>query len=344
MDDDVVAKILVRLDVEDVVRCKSVCKSWYNLISSNDFVNAHLKRSYNNNREHGYKRIRLLKLRDYMMIGSCNGLICISLKFVELLVTNPSTREVRKLPMPPYNYRGKVCWGFGYDSCTDDYKVVVGFEESKHHMRFQVLSLKSNQWKSLKPTKWKFVEDRDHINYNTNTYDCTGFLYNGALHWFMDDDTKKKKKKKVILSFDLSLEKFKEIPLPNDRKYVYDGRNIIGVFEERLCICISKWYDCFASYDLQTWVMKSCNGWHTIWVMKNDNCWERLPRDYEGNKYGSVTPAYKLDFIQDNTWHLCNDKKGKIDLSLKSWYHIAFPIFVKSLVSPLEKKKKKKKE
>ncbi|XP_071687358.1 F-box/kelch-repeat protein At3g06240-like [Rutidosis leptorrhynchoides] len=337
--DAVVEEILKRLHVDDVVRCKSVCKSWYNLISSNDFVKAHLKRNYSSNREHGYLRIRLhpminkyIELRNCMMVGSCNGLVCISTNtnnVPELLVTNPSTREVRQLPMAPYKYRGRLCWGFGYDSSTDDYKVVVGFEESMHHMRFQVLSLKSNQWKSLKPNKWKFVEDCEYLTYNTtrNTYD-RGFLYNGALHWFMDDT---KKKKKVILSFDLTLKKFKEIPLPNDMVDMYGHRNRLGLFEEHLCICEFNCYDYYAKHR-QTWVMKSYNGW------------QLLPRDYEGNKYGSVTRAYVLDFIPDNTWHLVFDHKRNKHMSSKSWLNVGAPIFVKSLVSPLMKKKNNKSE
>ncbi|XP_071687365.1 putative F-box protein At3g16210 [Rutidosis leptorrhynchoides] len=149
---DVVVEIVARLDVEDVIRCKSVCKSWYNLISSDYFVKTHLKRSYNNNRKHGYIRIRLhwminnvTKLRGCTMVGSCDGLVCISPDKGEFLITNPSTREVRKLPMIPYRVRERMCWGFGYDPFTDDYKVVVGFNESEHHMCFHVLSLKSNK-------------------------------------------------------------------------------------------------------------------------------------------------------------------------------------------------------
>ncbi|XP_071689964.1 F-box/kelch-repeat protein At3g06240-like [Rutidosis leptorrhynchoides] len=328
--DDVVEEIVTRLDVEDVVRCKSVCKSWYNLISSNYFVKAHLNRSYiNNNREHGYLRIRIHWhfnvfsngiLPDCIMAGSCNGLVCISPKPGELLVTNPSTREVRKLPMLPYKI-GINVWGFGYDSLTDDYKVVVGFNEFKHHMRFQVFSLKSN--------KWKFVGDCDYLTYNTyNTkHRICGFLYDGALHRFMDDT---KNKKTIILSFDLSLEKFKEIPLPNDTKYVCDDYrgNRLGMFEERLCIL--RYNDIYA---------KSCKKW----VMNNYNSWQLLPDDYKGNKYGAATPAYLLYFFKDNTWRLVDDRKENKHWSYQSWSNVGNPIFVKSLVSPYPCEKPKKK-
>ncbi|XP_071687351.1 F-box protein CPR1-like [Rutidosis leptorrhynchoides] len=327
---DVVELILARSDVEDVLRFKSICKSWYSLISSDYFVKAHLKRSYNNSREHGSLRILLHwiinnvtnnKLRNCMMVGSCNGLVCVSTKFKhEFLVTNPCTKEVRKLPMFPYKI-GINVWGFVYDFLTDDYKVVVGRNESKHHIRFQVLSLKSD--------KWKFVGDGDYLNYNTdantrNPY-C-GILYDGALHWYMDVT---KKKKKVILSFDLSLEKFQEIPLPNEMEYKSDDRNVLGLFEERLCIL--RYCDAVASYT-------------QIWVMKNYNCWQLLPPDYEGTKYGDAITAHVLNLTPDNTWRLCDDDKGTIDLSWYRWYHmITYPIFVKSLVSTLKKKKKNNK-
>ncbi|XP_071687355.1 F-box/kelch-repeat protein At3g06240-like [Rutidosis leptorrhynchoides] len=246
------------------------------------------------------------------MVGSCNGLVCISNFPDELLVTNPSTREVRKLPMIPHKIAINICWGFGYDSTSDDYKVVAGFSESKHHMRFEVLSLKSN--------KWKFVGEGDYLTYNTNTNDSIcGFLYDGALHWFMNDT---KKKRKMIVSFDISSENFKEIPLPNDKEYVYDKIDRLGMFEECLCI-----FRCYYDHDSYSYCQR-------IWVMKNYNCWQLLPRD----KYGDDTTAYILEFTPDNTWRLFYDHKGNKHMFSQSWNNITSPIFVKSLVSPNKKK------
>ncbi|XP_071687395.1 F-box/kelch-repeat protein At3g06240-like [Rutidosis leptorrhynchoides] len=264
---DVVEEVLARLDVRDVLRYKSVCKSWYNLISSIYFVKAHLKHSYNSNRQYGYLRIRLdanfskiphdYEWCSFKTVGSFNGLVCICSNNGLFLVINPSTREVRNLPMMAYNDRRKLCWGFGYDSSTDDYKVVVGFNGSKHHIRFQVFSLKS--------TKWKIIgDDYYYLTYNTKTNDpICGFLHAGALHWFMYDT---KKNKRVIFSFDLSLEKLKEIPQPDDPEYVCDNQNILGTFEERLCI----FHDVHAN-PRQTWVMEMYDSW------------QLLPHDYEGH-------------------------------------------------------------
>ncbi|XP_071687401.1 F-box/kelch-repeat protein At3g23880-like [Rutidosis leptorrhynchoides] len=285
----VVEDILARLDVKDVSRCKCICKLWYKLISSNYFAKAHLKSSYNNNREHGYLRIQLHRMiNNYtelpycMMVGSCDGLVCISPIDGKLLVTNPSTREVRKLPNLPYNSRFNVCWGFGYDFSTDDYKVVVGFNESEHHMRFQVLSLKSNQW--------KIIGEIDTLTYYT-LIPGSGVLYDGALHWLVYDT---KEKKTVLLSFDLSLEKFKEIPQPCDYP------NTLGTFEE--CLCIVGPYN-------------SISNSRDTWVMNKYGCWQMLPCDYKGDKYADATTVYLLHVVKDHTWRLRYGDKENVDMS-----------------------------
>ncbi|GKB01307.1 putative F-box domain-containing protein [Tanacetum coccineum] len=308
-------EILLRLDAEDLLRCKSVCKSWYSLISSPYFVKAHLKHACNNNRELGHFRIQLNWKMCFvnMMVGSSNGLVCISPYLAEFLVTNPSTREVKQLPTLPYRNRSKLCWGFGYDSSTDDYKLVVGANQDSHLMRFQVLSLKSNQWKFL-----------GELNYDYYCRHGPGFLYNGALHWFMDDPNNSMNK--VILAFDLSLEKFKEIPPPDDTTYVCDYRTKLGIFEE--CLCVFRIAFSFNENDtyLPTWVMKNYN-------VKQS--WELIPCDYEKNEVVAATPAYMVDYdISCNSWRLCDDAKGNIDLSWRCWDNIGAPIFVKSLVSP----------
>ncbi|XP_076893333.1 F-box protein CPR1-like [Bidens hawaiensis] len=169
---DVVEQILVRLDVKDLIQYKSVCKSWLSLISGPRFVQAHLNhniKSDRDNRQLGHRRIchskympkdRWVRWNEIIVIvGSCNGLVCFSPRDVELVVTNPLTREQKKLPTPPYRLnmdgismiRVLVCWGFGYDSCADDYKVIVGFRNTFdiNWTTFFVLTLKSNTWKVI---------------------------------------------------------------------------------------------------------------------------------------------------------------------------------------------------
>ena len=129
---DVVEVILLKSGVKDLVQWKRVCKSWYSLISSNRFVKAHLKNMCNkDDYELGHTRICIPYIPaneriPWKIVGSSNGLICVSPLIVDarIFLSNPSTREVRKLPMAPLLPKSvtyKLCFSFGYDSSTDYY-------------------------------------------------------------------------------------------------------------------------------------------------------------------------------------------------------------------------------
>ncbi|MFS7959811.1 putative F-box domain-containing protein [Helianthus anomalus] len=289
MPDDVVEQILVRLDVEDLIRFKSVCHSWLYVISSPFFVKAHLKHAYmtdHNNPQLGHRRVclptafgedMLYSLNLVHILGSCNGLLCVSPRGFKLVVTNPSTREHKKLPTPPYrlcdihyicSVREVVSWGFGYDSsAADDYKVIAGFMKRKRTGSkvtvFHLLTLKSNTWKFIGQVKyWRFC------------HGVSGILCGGALHWIMTGKKKNEKKKKmnVIISLDLSTEEFKEIPL-RDASLLYeygDNHILLGVIEE--CLCIYR-----SGYPPST----------KKWVMRN-NKWEVFIDDHCQSKYDIV--------------------------------------------------------
>ncbi|GJW97863.1 putative F-box domain-containing protein [Tanacetum coccineum] len=235
--------IFLRLDVRNLIRCKSVCKLWKSLFSDSHFIKAHLNRSYNSN-ENGLKRIgEAIFLRrnryGYSIIGSSYGLVCFT-DGHELLVANPLTREVKPVPNPsnhvkPFPNRNEPfkdddsCWGFGYDSLRDDYKVVCGVQKGKGRTYFKVFSLKSNAWNVI-----------GEVNYTcTNLQHPAGILCNGAIHWVMNP--KAQKSKEVILSFDLSKEEFKKVPQPNYARYYkldnrFRLRRSLGIMEECLCI------------------------------------------------------------------------------------------------------------
>ena len=230
--DDIYEKIFLRLDVRNLVRCKRVCKSWKSFICGSRFIKAHLNLSYNSN-ENGHKRIgeavfRIVHRRaEYPIniIGYSNGLVCM---FVdeELLVANPTTREVKTLQYPLDIVYDSPCWGFGYDFVTDDYKVVLGLTKGNDQTWFQVNSLKSNAWKVV-----------GEVDYICSDLQCFGVLCNGAIHWVMHP--KNNENEQVILSFDLSKEEFEEIPQPDDARCKFDNackpNMILGIMEECLC-------------------------------------------------------------------------------------------------------------
>ncbi|KAJ4835375.1 hypothetical protein Tsubulata_021312 [Turnera subulata] len=167
-------------------------------------------------------------------IGSCNGLVCLVFKRErEIVVWNPFTGTYRKLPDIScgdwfYTY------GFGYDSASDDYKVFIAtgpspFPNRRDGVRIDIFSLKTGSCHQ--------VENPDFTTYlQCIGPGCMGLFLNGALHWessrgygFSGD--------KKILAFDLSEEKFYEVPKPTPvEDYRYQRLGVVG---EYLCMCFS---------------------------------------------------------------------------------------------------------
>ncbi|GJW02662.1 F-box/kelch-repeat protein-like protein [Tanacetum coccineum] len=202
-------KILIRLEVKDLIRCKCVCKSWNSFISDPCFAKAQLNHScINDQNNNEFKNGRIVinyVLQNFHLIGSFNGLVCVTPSYGELLVINPLTTEVRKLLSPrfPQMIGSSLIWGFGYDSSLDDYKV------------------------------------QKSIDYGTplhNGYSKIGTLCNGALYLFAYKD-----KTKVIVSFDSSNEEFNEFPVPNDPVFEVTKIKSLGFSEDSLCIYNSTW-------------------------------------------------------------------------------------------------------
>ncbi|KAJ0606137.1 putative F-box domain-containing protein [Helianthus annuus] len=206
---DVFEEILIRTDVKDLLRFKSVCKSWYSLITSRRFINLHLNHSCNKDRynnELGHRRIRLTD-DDDDLVGSSNGLICICSSTSRVLVGNPLTREVRQLELMRVN----PFW--------NGIQVIFLAQKGEHQTRVHVLSLKLNAWKDIREVKYRFISK-------------FGILCNGALHWIVEDQNTKK----IIIAYDLRKEELKEIPQPNDARYECTSRSQLGIVNDCLCI------------------------------------------------------------------------------------------------------------
>ncbi|GJX47899.1 F-box protein CPR1-like protein [Tanacetum coccineum] len=329
---DIHEEILLRLEVNDLIRCKSVCKSWNSLISDPRFVKSQLKRQHSN--ELGDTRIIVsdgassrcdncfyLGLRKCRLVGSSNGLVCISCYDTKFLVVNPSTREVKELiNFPESSYNTVFVSGFGYDSSIDDFKVVIGHRcNPNDYLELDVLELKTNIWRSV-------VVESDYEYLAGN-----GILCNGALHWLH-----RKFDYFGIVSFDLSKEVFKKIPLPK-----LDDEWNLGTMKDRLCVFR------FPNTDLKE---------IEIWVMRNDQVsWERKlpPPGYDANKTTMVYSPHR-PFLSGHV-HIWLKEEGSgapvlvrsIDYPHREYHeHIRLStysecnynydehVFVKSLVSP----------
>ncbi|OIT23019.1 f-boxkelch-repeat protein [Nicotiana attenuata] len=132
---ELITEILLRLPVESLLRFRCVSKSWLALISSPEFVKAHLNISANN-KDYTHHRLMMnfeskYNIKDCSLsslfnesvieafdldyptksngsykrfpnsdriVGSVNGLICLAMEDYDLVVWNPSIRKYKKLP------------------------------------------------------------------------------------------------------------------------------------------------------------------------------------------------------------------------------------------------------
>ncbi|CAL9013462.1 unnamed protein product [Prunus brigantina] len=274
LNNDVLVEILSRLPSKSLLRLQCVCKSWRALISDSHFVMKHLIHaeatcSINNSltlflsstrlysivsigldKDHVHVANRELdlpvKIPDILItriVGSCNGLICLQVNCTNIVIWNPCTGHSKLLPKPYYLLSGFLFFGFGYDSTTDDYKVIRGSRTAlSKETLVEVFSLRTNSW-------WR-RSNKDHGYVCLNGKGC---FFNGALYWVeLQWAGGPRPIGSRILSFDLAEEKFQEtVSLPylgKEENYVFAG---IGVSRNSLFV-----YSDPMGSDLRIWVMK----------------------------------------------------------------------------------------
>ncbi|KAL5717336.1 hypothetical protein ACHQM5_010357 [Ranunculus cassubicifolius] len=228
---DIITNILSHLPVKSLLRFKSVSKSWYSLINDQKFIKSHLNRAIEGNNINIMIRHSYLSTIDYdssfdiakdidypfktsiygvEILGSCNGLVCISPDEDVYCVWNPCTKEYRKIPdtpidFPPGQFLSFVrtmCHGFGYDETRGEYKLVRIANIDDDGSDVKVYSVGRNSWKKVQDVPYYILYKRQ-----------LGVFVNGCLHWAATRGYESDSK--VIASFDLVEEVFKEVALPD---------------------------------------------------------------------------------------------------------------------------------
>ncbi|XP_043693193.1 F-box protein CPR1-like [Telopea speciosissima] len=200
LPEDLIVEILSRLPVKSLLRFRCVCKPWCVLITDPTFVKMHINRSLATNSNLIFILIKpsfnlqFFNLNDgdeqleaaveidhpplynsefkAELVGSCNGLLCITYSVHIIFLWNPLTRRHQKLPDTPitpielfefpvrFDYHPNIVYGFGYDATTEDFKLVriVQFytryqHSDRHysgHSEVKVYSLSTNSWRRIR--------------------------------------------------------------------------------------------------------------------------------------------------------------------------------------------------
>ncbi|KAH0688825.1 hypothetical protein KY285_015982 [Solanum tuberosum] len=217
---ELITEILSRLPVKSLLQFKCVSKSWLALISGQEFIKTHLSllaknEDYNEDYNHhklmwrscyNFKVCSIRSLlcgsvveasdwefpcKSFNIVGSVNGLICLTDGAKELILWNPTISKYKKLPASKFTILKKkklpasrprlkntyifFKYGFGYDECRDDYKVVGIFCRYKNRLlddtQVKIYSLSSDSWRSKDdfPGGLQFLKS------------CT--FVNGKLYW-----------------------------------------------------------------------------------------------------------------------------------------------------------------
>ena len=157
LPEDLVTLILLWLPVVSLLCFKCVCKSWYALITHQNFVhnnnsNTHLLLNAFNDTVGdfdistiSYEELQITLThplpRTYFgngenfivcVVGSCNGLICLhAYDTLNVVIWNPTTKETKVVPesnlplFAPAGYCSHIQgMGFGFDAKTNDYKII----------------------------------------------------------------------------------------------------------------------------------------------------------------------------------------------------------------------------
>ncbi|KAL7116607.1 hypothetical protein ACP275_03G014900 [Erythranthe tilingii] len=274
---EIMEEILCRLPVKPLSRFKCVSPSWRSLISSKQFIKTHLQRSKkiesfadqriilackgklkacslssllteSVTRVDSFDFFPMNSSNDIVIVGSCNGLICVLVDKCRFFLLNPSTRESKELPdfftgaMFPKNLGSISAYGFGFDESSGDYKIcavcysmlVFGLNVT-FPRTVRVYSLKADSW-GVSSLFYKL---------DICLHGEAKFM-SGKFHWISDFLTDPKWE---VVCFDLKSETFETVKQPSCMEGYKRPR--LGVLEG--CLCVFSNYSPTDTIDISIW-------------------------------------------------------------------------------------------
>ncbi|KAL0415603.1 UNVERIFIED_CONTAM: F-box/kelch-repeat protein [Sesamum latifolium] len=239
---EILIEIFSRLPLESVGKCRCLAKLWHEQLSTPHFIKSHLTHQTH----HSHQENLILNNTPYdtiysrsslkgdavwkilpgpgigewtYIVGSCDGLVFMILEEFEKFLVNPVTLQLLKVPESPLALKTEKSlsmYGFGCDSCSDDYKVVTlsyydtGNRYSDRVETFvDVFSVKRGVWRRVDSSPYDHC--LPYVLWIKTL--CSGAFVNGALHWVAR--SRKLGSPSVIAAFNLANEVFDEIPAPS---------------------------------------------------------------------------------------------------------------------------------
>ncbi|KAJ9558528.1 hypothetical protein OSB04_013142 [Centaurea solstitialis] len=276
-----VVEILSGLPSKSLICFQSMCKSWWSLISSTEFRLMHFHNFNKPNPRYLVRRFELRENREvytvhlddqhftldadaqikfpfrisspniysYGIIGCCHGVVCFCNDDTtkdEVILWNPSVRRNLTL-IPPifpnsYWYDLFLVLGFGYDTVSDDYKVV------------RVAMMYSSS-----PLDLTVVTFPDDLRCFFILPNQSQVFFNGFVHWIASDPIPDVSYYS-IMTFDMSTKCFGEIELPKDLVRVPTTKVVITIVEEFLdSIFVDRYQESLALLDVEHDVLTYLN-------------------------------------------------------------------------------------
>ena len=323
LPENVIVEILSWLPVKALLQFKTVCKSWYGIISSHDFIFKHLKNYYDHNDDDNHCLLAHygisnaeIELHEFFVdepptvlagqvldevpiyssnvCGPCDGIYY--LFRYDRALWNPAINEVKILPpiitkpnLPPNRtYLPTEVCGFGYDTITRDYKVVVlkGYCCEDH----EVLP-KSVLIYSFRKDSWRHWGDLTQY-YPLQPNDCY-IVVNGCFYWLNRGNSES------IISFSMATDAIQE----NIQVPAYESRddvdpyinNTLAVYDDSLAFLIVREHE--KRLDIWNW-----NGglWTKKFTMVTTTTIRRPIGHWKKNKFIIESADYGL-FLCDPT-------------------------------------------
>ncbi|MCD9646951.1 hypothetical protein HAX54_037208 [Datura stramonium] len=258
LPEELIIDILYRLPVKSIGRCRCLSKQWRDFLSDPHFIKCHFNLhapiqeeklilvswrwelhtiTFNHIPQDGIdgisRKLNFQQLLDnwVSVAGSCNGLVLVVDRENVKFLINPTTLKYHQIPNfdLALSLRGSChMYGLGYDVLSDDYKVVaLSYHDTNNEFKtdtfVDIYSVRKGLWMELENSPY------DH----SLTDRASGVLVNGALHWLA---CRTSEYSTVIAAFDLSDEKFSEVPGPTILKNNCFMCNLAAL---KGCLCIS---------------------------------------------------------------------------------------------------------